>query len=86
MSKITDPRNRQGIRHPFQSVLALSVMATLSGMRTYETIAEWAKGLPKDLFKRLRCWCHQAPSEPTFRRVLQAVDAQALDQKVGPWL
>jgi hypothetical protein len=85
LGKITDPRDRQGIRHPFQSVLALAVMATLSGMRTYETIAEWAKGLPKDLFKRLRCWCHQAPSESTIRRVLQSVDAQEVDQKVGEW-
>ncbi len=60
LGEITDPRDPQGIRHPVRSVLTLSVMAALSGMRTYEAIAEWAKDLPKEIFKRLRCWCHQA--------------------------
>lgn len=86
LKRLTDPRHRRGIRHPFESVLALSVMATLSGMRSFEAIAEWAKDVPKEILKQLRCWCHQAPSEPTFRRVLQRVDADAVDQEVGKWL
>jgi hypothetical protein len=83
---ITDPRKPQGVRHPFESVLALAVMAALSGMRAYEAIAEWAKDVPKEVLKRLRCWCHQAPSEPTFRRVLSSVDASEVDKKVYEWL
>jgi hypothetical protein len=83
---IKDPRAPQGLRHPFPSVLALSVMAALSGMKSYAAIAEWASSLPKEIFKRLRCWCHQAPSEPTFRRVLQSVDPDEVDQKVGQWM
>ena len=83
---MTDPRKRRGIRHPFESVLALSVMAALSGMRSYEAMAEWAADLPKETLKRLRCWCHRAPSEPTFRRVLGAVDAREVDKKVYGWL
>jgi len=86
LAEIIDPRKRQGIRHPIASVLALATMAALSGMRTYEAIAEWAKDVPKDLLRRLRCWCHQAPSEPTFRRVLQSVDAAEVDMKVTAWL
>jgi hypothetical protein len=61
-------------------------MAALSGMRAYEAIAEWAKDVPKEVLKRLRCWCHQAPSEPTFRRVLSSVDASEVDKKVYEWL
>lgn len=83
---ITDPRKRRGIRHPFESVLALAVMAALGGMRGYDAIAEWAKDVPKEVLKRLRCWCHQAPSEPTFRRVLNSVDAAEVDNKVYEWL
>ena len=55
--RITDPRKRRGIRHLFESVLALAVMAALSGMRSYESIAEWAKDCPKELLKRLRRAC-----------------------------
>jgi hypothetical protein len=86
LSGITDPRSRRGIRHPFESVLALAVMAALCGMRSYEAVAEWAGDVSKDLLRELRCWCWRAPSEPTFRRVLQAVDANEVDEKVGKWL
>lgn len=86
LGKITDPRKRRGRRYPLKTILALSVMATLSGMRSYEAIAEWAADLPKDLLRRLRCWCHRAPSEPTFRRVLSTVDAVEVDRRVSAWL
>ena len=86
LAGIVDPRKRRGIRHPIASVLALATMAALIGMRTYEAIAEWAKDVPKDLLRRLRCWCHQAPSEATFRRVLQSVDGGEVDMKVTAWL
>jgi len=86
LREITDPRERRGIRHPIESVLALAVMASLSGMRSYEAIAEWARDVPKDVLKRMKCWCHRAPSEPTFRRVLSTVDAEEIDRKVSAWL
>ena len=86
LREVTDPRSRRGIRYPLESVLALAVMATLSGMRSYESIAEWAADLPKELLRSLRCWCWRAPSEPTFRRVLQKMDAEEIDRRVGAWL
>jgi len=86
LSQITDPRGRRGIRYPFESVLALATMATLCGMRSYEAIAEWAGDVSEELLQTLRCWCCRAPSEPTFRRVLQRVDADEVDEKVGAWL
>ena len=86
LREMVDPRKRRGIRYPFETVLALSVMACLSGMRSYEAIAEWAKDLPKDLLRGLRCWCSRAPSEPTFRRVLSKVDADDVDRRVSAWL
>ena len=86
LKTLTDPRKRRGIRHRLESVLALAVMATLSGMRSYDAIAEWAADVPKKTLKALRCWCHQAPSEPTFRRVLQSIDADEVDREVGKWL
>jgi predicted transposase YbfD/YdcC len=86
LKTVTDPRKRKGIRHPFESVLALATMATLSGMRSYEAIAEWASEVPKEILAKLRCWCHRAPSEPTFRRVLQSVDAEEVDSTIHQWL
>jgi predicted transposase YbfD/YdcC len=86
LREMTDPRKARGIRHPIENVLALAVMAALSGMRSYEATAEWAKELPKDVLRRMKCWCWRAPSEPTFRRVLQMVDADEVDRRVNAWL
>jgi hypothetical protein len=86
LRRITDPRSRRGIRHPIASILALAVMATLCGMKSYEAIAEWASDLPKEVLGSLRCWCGRAPSEPTFRRTLQSVDTEEVDREVGTWL
>lgn len=86
LKTLSDPRKRKGIRHPFESVLALAALATLSGMRSYEAIAEWAAEVPKEILAQLRCWCHRAPSEPTFRRVLQSVDADEVDDVLHGWI
>jgi hypothetical protein len=83
---VVDPRSRRGRRYPFETVLALAAMACLSGAKSYEAIAEWAKDLPKELLRRMRCWCWRAPCESTFRRILQGVDADDVDRRVGAWL
>jgi len=49
-------------------------------------VAQWAADLPLDLRKRMGLWCWRAPSESTFRRVLQRVDADEVDRAVGRWL
>jgi hypothetical protein len=86
LSKIPDPRDRRGLRHCFEGVLAAAVMAGLSGMQGYEAIAEWTTELPRDVCRRLGFYCWKPPSEPTIRRVLQSVDADAVDRVVGAWL
>jgi predicted transposase YbfD/YdcC len=83
---IPDPRHRRGLRHRFEGVLAAAVMASLSGMQGYEGIAEWTAELPRDTCRRLGFYCWKPPSEPTIRRVLQSVDADAVDRVVGAWL
>lgn len=86
LAAIPDPRHRRGRRHRFEGVLAASVMASLSGMQSYEAIAEWAAELPREVCRRLGFYCWKPPSEPTIRRVLQSVDADAVDRAAGAWL
>jgi len=86
LSRIPDPRDRRGLRHRFEGVLAAAAMACLSGMQSYEAIAEWVAELPRDVCRRLGFYCWKPPSEPTIRRVLQSVDADAVDCTVGAWL
>jgi predicted transposase YbfD/YdcC len=85
LARVPDPRKARGVRHRLVTVLAAAVCAVLAGARSYVAIAEWTRDLPVGVRLRLglgRC----APSESTIRRILQAVDAQALDTVVSDWL
>jgi uncharacterized protein DUF4338/DDE family transposase len=83
---VVDPRKPRGVRHPVVTVVAIAVCAALSGARGFTAIAEWAKDLSRDTLRRLGSRRWTAPSEPTIRRVLQKLDADALDAQIGPWL
>lgn len=86
--EIPDPRKPRGTRHPFRAVLAVSVCAVLSGLRSFLAIADYGASLPWETLHRLgfrrRDW--GAPSESTIRRVLQSTDGVQLDQKIGEWV
>ncbi len=83
---LPDPRKRRGVRHAVGSILALAACACLGGARSFEAIAQWAAELAPDGLRRVGCRRPRPPSEPTFRRVLQRVDAAAFDRAVGAWV
>jgi len=86
LQDVRDPRRRRGVRHPVRTVVALAVCAAVAGARSFAAIAQWAQGLSAEALRRLGATRRTPPSEPTIRRVLQAVDADALDAQLGPWL
>ena len=93
LERVPDPRRRRGIRHRQTTVLAVAVCAVLSGARSFLAIADWAQSLPQDLLKRLGCRRRNddsieriPPSEPTIRRTLESIDADALDRVLHDFL
>lgn len=86
LKTITDPRKPRGVRHPVVCIVAMATCACLSGSRSFEAIAQWAATLPIDALRRLGCKRKKPPSEPTFRRTLQRLDAKSLDCQIGQWL
>jgi hypothetical protein len=85
LAKVSDPRKTRGCRHRLVAVLAVSVCAVLAGARSYVAIAEWAHDLPVGARVRLGIG-RRPPSESTIRRILQAVDLDALDAALSSWL
>lgn len=86
LRQVPDPRHRRGVRHPVRAVLAVAICAAVAGARSFTAIAEWARGLSGEALRRLGATRRTPPSEPTIRRVLQQIDADALDARLGPWL
>jgi predicted transposase YbfD/YdcC len=92
LEQVPDPRDRRGRRHSLTGLLAMAVLAVLSGATNFREVGDVAADLPQS---SLRWWGarfdvrlrrHIAPSESTFRRVLQNVDAVILEALIGGWL
>lgn len=89
---LTDPRKRRGIRHRLVAVLAVAVVATLGGACNYREMGSAAADFSQDLLAVVGArWNpltrrRAAAGAATIRRVLIAVDADALDRVIGDWL
>jgi hypothetical protein len=84
LARVADPRHRRGVRHRLVVVLSLAVCAVLTGTRSFTAIAEWAADADEETLAGLGV-TGAVPSESTFRRVLQRLDADAFDDLAGRW-
>jgi predicted transposase YbfD/YdcC len=84
LAKVIDPRHRRGVRHRLAVILGLAVCAVLAGARSFTPIAEWAADADEQTLARLGV-TGAVPSESTFRRTLQRLDADAFDGLAGAW-
>jgi len=85
LAAVPDPRASRGVRQGMVTLLGIAVCAVLAGARTFTAIAEWAHDLPVGVRVRLGLG-RAAPSESTIRRMLQAVDGDALDRATCRWI
>jgi len=86
LQQVPDPRRLRGLRHPLLVILVLTACATLvAGNDGVTAIRQWAARTPQDVLHRLGArrnpltGRYLVPSERTFRRVLAAVNGDALD-------
>jgi len=92
LDALPEHRSARGIRHSVSSILAVAIVATMSGAKSYRGIGEAAADLPQDVLERLGCKFHPvkvcfiAPSENTLRTTLQKINGDDLDAVVGAWI
>ena len=82
LAKVADPRRRRGVRYRLAVILGLAVCAVLAGARSFTAIAEWAADADEETLATLGV-TGAVPSESTFRRTLQRLDADAFDDLTG---
>ena len=92
LAGVPDPRRPRGIRHRLEAILAIAAVAVAAGARSLVAIAEWAADAPQWILALLgigraqRCGRYVAPDESTVRRVLAAIDGDALDEAISAWI
>jgi hypothetical protein len=91
LEAVPDPRSRRGRWYSLTSILLVCAAAAVSGARTIDELAEWGDRADAGLLatlgvrRHLLRWRH-APSRSAIGRVLERLDADALDAAVGAWL
>jgi hypothetical protein len=87
-----DPRRGHGLRHPQPFVLACAAVALLMGAGGYEGFEDECGKLTQRQLRALGCrkdpktGRYQAPSDTTFFRVINALDAAQFDLRIGQWM
>jgi predicted transposase YbfD/YdcC len=84
LARVVDPRHRRGVRHRLTGILGLALCAVVAGARSFTAIAEWAADADGQTLRVLGV-TGAVPSESTFRRTLQRLDADAFDDLAGAW-
>ncbi len=86
---VTDPPRAQGRGHRMSSVLGIAAGAVLCGMRSYESISDWADSLTQTARGHFRCRYEKGryvvPSLSILRDVLVRVEPTELEAAFRRW-
>lgn len=78
-------RQNKNFRHKLLDILVISVLAVLSGADDFEEIA-WFGQQKEPVFRRYLSLDNGIPSDDTFRRVFQHLDAAAFNAAFLAWM
>ena len=84
LSEIEDPRKPKGVRHHLPAVLALSVCAMLSGVRSLYVIGQWGREHTQ-LAQSLGFSRERTPCVATLHHVFRRMDVDAFETALGRW-
>jgi predicted transposase YbfD/YdcC len=91
LGMVPDPRSRRGRWYPLTAILLMCACAAVSGARSIEEVAEFGQRACRSVLAALGVRRHllgwrRSPSAATIRRVLAALDGDALDRAVSAYL
>lgn len=85
-SELIDRRRAQGLRHPLSGILALTIVASLSGVRSQKGIVEFGRDRGRDFLRLFGLRKFRGPSEATISRVFASLDVVAFEACLRRWI
>jgi DDE_Tnp_1-associated len=85
-ARLTDPRHRRGVRHPFDSLLALTFLGLLCRQVDFASIARWARRHWAELAGPLGFTREGAPHATTLSRAAARYSVAELRAALAAWL
>jgi len=86
MQKLTDPRKRRGVRHPYSALLGLTLLGLLCRQSDFTSIARWAKQHWDKLRQPLGFTRKYAPHGTTLGRACVRYRACEFSSALLDWL
>jgi hypothetical protein len=86
LSQVPDPRSRHGRRHPLPAILSLTVVAMLSGAKSYQAIAQFGRDKGVALAHALGFRRGKTPTKSTFSVLFRSLDVQRFEDVLSRWL
>jgi hypothetical protein len=83
---ITDGRKKRGVRYSAALMLTLIVLGKLAGMTSLAAVAEWVRLRAEWLNQVLPKKHKNFPCAATYSNVLQAMQAEEVNQVMSQWL
>lgn len=83
---LSDRRRPQGRRHPLSGILALTIVASLSGVRSQKGVVEFGRDRGRDFLRLFGLRKFRGPSEATLSRVFATLDVAAFEASVRRWM
>ena len=83
---VQDPRGARGKRHPLPALLALAVVAMLSGMTSYEAIVDFGKARDWEFRRLLGFTRRRGLCKATYSRIFRRIDVADFEARVAQWI
>ena len=82
---LDDPRGKQGVLHPFRSIVMIAILATIGGAKGWEDIEIYGVSHEPWLSSFLKL-PFGIPTADTYRRLFEKISPAALEQSFNSWL
>lgn len=86
LARVPDPRNPRGVRYPLPAVLALAVLAMLTGAKSYAAIAQFGRERGAALALALGFRHGKTPSESAIADLFARLDPAAFEAALSRWV
>lgn len=85
LATLSDPRGRQGLRHPLAAMLAATICGILTGARGCEAIAQWVRDQETKIWHLLG-FRRRPPCANTYRTLLARLPPEMFEEMIQRWI
>jgi hypothetical protein len=85
LAQVPDPRRRKGVIHPLSAILSLTVLAMLTGAKSYQAVVQFGRDKGAALAHALGFRRGKTPGKACFSKLFRKLDVVAFEAQLALW-